>query len=164
MNGLVRIDPSELFVPATLTHLRKYNICKLFADDCKLYGPVKENDENKMQIDLTSLENWSKQWQLPFNASKCKVIHLGRKNPNRTYDLNDVILEVSDHEKDLGVIIDDNLKFRTHAAAAIKKANRTLGIIKKSYTSRDAMTISPILGGRKLGGTPKSGKNIWLDP
>lgn len=38
----------------------KYNICKLFADDCKLYGSVKENDDNKMQIDITSLENWSK--------------------------------------------------------------------------------------------------------
>ena len=22
----------------------KFNICKLFADDCKLYGPVNEND------------------------------------------------------------------------------------------------------------------------
>ena len=99
----------------------KYNICKLFADDCKLYGSVNENDGNKMEIDLHNLEKWSQQWQLPFNAKKCKVMHVGSKNPNRAYKLNDMILDASDHEKDLGVIIDDSLKFRTHVAAAIKK-------------------------------------------
>ena len=66
-------------------------------------------------------------WKPPFNAKKCKVMHVGRKNPNREYKLNDMFLDASDHEKDLGVIIiDDSLKFRTHAAAAIKKANQTL--------------------------------------
>ena len=53
-------------------------------------------------------------------------------------------LDASDHEKDFGVIIDESLKFLTHAAAAIKKANKTFGIIKKSYTSRDAVTISTL--------------------
>ena len=48
-------------------------------------------------------------------------MHVGSKNPNREYKLNDMILDASDHEKDLGVIIDESLKFRTHAAAAIKK-------------------------------------------
>ena len=28
----------------------KFNICKLFADDCKSYGPGNENDGNKMEI------------------------------------------------------------------------------------------------------------------
>ena len=75
---------------------------------------------------------------------KCKVMHVGSKNPNREYKLNDMFLDTSHHEKDLGVIIDDKLKFRNQAAAAIKKANQTLGIIKKSYTSRDAVTISTL--------------------
>ena len=84
---------------------------------------MNENDGNKMEIDLHSLEKWSR--QLPFNAKKCKVMHVGSKNPNREYKLNDMILDASDHEKDLGVIIDESLKFRTHAVAAIKKANQT---------------------------------------
>ena len=80
----------------------KFNICKLFADDCSLYGPVNETDSNKMEIDLHNLEKWSKQWQLPFNAKKCKVMHVGSKNPNREYKLNGMFLDTSDHEKDLG--------------------------------------------------------------
>ena len=48
-----------------------------FADDCKLYGAVNDDGDNTMQIDLKSLESWSRKWQLPFNAAKCKVMHFG---------------------------------------------------------------------------------------
>ena len=56
----------------------------------------------------------------------------------------DKILEETDVEKDLGVLIDKNLKFHEHTAAATKKANQILGIIKRSYTSRDLKTISTL--------------------
>ena len=82
----------------------KYSTCKLFADDCKLYGIVNSTDQNKLQQDLINLERWSELWQLPFNSSKCKVMHFGHQNP---YYLNDQTLDETDREKDLGVIIDD---------------------------------------------------------
>ena len=34
----------------------EYNLCKLFASDCKLYGTVNDDEVNKMQMDLKSLE------------------------------------------------------------------------------------------------------------
>ena len=125
----------------------KFNICRLFADDCKLYGAIgKDMDlvDNKLQVDLTGLENWSKRWQLPFNAQKCKVMHFGKDNPRHSYSMNGHTLEETDQEKDLGVIIDENLKFHVHTAAAAKNGNRMLGIIKKSYCTRDADTISTL--------------------
>ena len=42
-------------------------------------------------------------------------------------------LEHINEEKDLGVIIDNELKFHKQTAAAVKKANSSLGIIKKSF-------------------------------
>ena len=36
------------------------------------------------------------------------------------------------------------MNFRINASAAAKKANQILGLIKKSYTSRDETTISPL--------------------
>ena len=122
----------------------KFNVCKLFADDCKLYGTVDKASENKLQLDLSNLERWSEKWQLPFNASKCKVMHFGYRNPNHSYHLNDHLLESTHSEKDLGVNIDDSLKFHVHTAAASKKANQILGAIKKSYHTRDASTISSL--------------------
>ena len=58
----------------------KYNLCKLFADDCKLYGKVASMGENLVQADLTHLEEWSRIWQLPFNAEKCKSTGCFKKN------------------------------------------------------------------------------------
>ena len=72
---------------------------------------MNENDGNKMEIDLHNLEQWPRQWQLPFNAKKCKVMLVGSKNPNREYKLIDMFLDASGHEKDLGVIIDDSFKW-----------------------------------------------------
>ena len=110
----------------------KFDVCKLFADDCKLYGSAKSSGVIKLQLDLNNLEIWSKQWQLPFNTTKCKVMHFGNHNPNHSYLLNDCFLESTHSEKDLGVIVDDELKFNVQTAAASKKANQILGIIKKS--------------------------------
>ncbi len=36
-------------------------------------------------------------------------------------------------EKDLGVIVDDQLKFHTHTSTAVNKSNQILAIIKKSF-------------------------------
>ena len=120
----------------------KQNFCKLFADDSKLYGIKRKVGENSVQTDLSNMEQWSKMWQLPFNVSKCKVLHIGSQNKGDHYHLNGQELEVSTFEKDLGVNIDNELKFHVQSASATKKANQMLGVIKKSYMSRDAATIT----------------------
>ena len=47
-------------------------------------------------------------------------------------------------EKDLGVLMDKDLKFRKHAAAVIAKASKIMGVIKKSFQELDCVTL-PIL-------------------
>ena len=116
-----------------------FNFCKMFADDCKLYGAV--NQVNLMQADLTNMERWSEKWQLPFNASKCKVMHLGTNNERMKYVLYDRQLDTTNSDKDLGYYVDNELKFHVHTAAATKKANQIVGVIKRSYESLDAKTI-----------------------
>ena len=45
-----------------------------------------------------------------LNASKCKIMHFGNKNPGREYFIENgierVVLGVTEVEKDLGVMID----------------------------------------------------------
>ena len=120
------------------------NYTKLLADDCKLYGTVDNSPLNSMQADLNNLVEWSQKWQLPFNENKCKVMHLGFGNRKLDYFMDDHCLETVESEKDLGVIVDDELKFRKHAAAVTKKANQFLGTIKRTYQTRDAGTISTL--------------------
>ena len=47
-------------------------------------------------------------------------------------------------EKDLGVLIDKELKFHKQTAAVIKKANSVLGVIKRAFGKPDAKTL-PLL-------------------
>ena len=58
--------------------------------------------------------------------------------------MNDHRLEAIRFERDLGVIVDDELNFYMHTATATKKANQILEIIKRSYQTRDAVTISTL--------------------
>ncbi len=46
-------------------------------------------------------------------------------------------LESVTEEKDLGILIDDELKFHKHVSAAISKANQTLGIVKRTFDTLD---------------------------
>ena len=115
----------------------KSNICKLFVDDCKIYGDVSKADNNTLQTDLTALETWSKIWQLPFNVTKCKVMRFGYHNQRTDYELYNQVLEDTSVEKDLGIMVDNKLNFHAHASAASKKANQILGVIEKAYKSRD---------------------------
>ena len=91
---------------------------------------------------MCNLEASSAKWQLPFNATKCKVLHFGANNLRHPYMLNNHTLESIKSEKDLGIIIDEELKYHVHTTSATKKANQVLGIIKSSYVTRDANTIA----------------------
>ena len=70
--------------------------------------------------------------------------HLGHSNRRYQYTLNGQPLEATSEEKDLGVIIDDQLRFRKHAAAAVKRANRVLGCIKRTIKYKEKDMIVPL--------------------
>ena len=71
-------------------------------------------------------------------------MHFGHNNPLLSYALNGQTLDKISSEKDLGVMVDDQLKFHMHTAAATKKANQILGTIKRTYKTRDENTITTL--------------------
>ena len=60
------------------------NITKLLADDTKIIETIKNNlDLEIFQYDSVQLVEWANQWQMSFNAEKCKFMHFNNKrNPD----------------------------------------------------------------------------------
>ncbi len=125
-------------------------ITMMFADDTKLFTQIKdESDVAKLQDDIDNLQAWADAWQLRFNPEKCKVLHLGRNNQRANYTMTTVAgdrleLQSTDLEKDLGVWIDPSLTFSSHCETQAGKANRTLGLIRRTYSYLDEVSLTKL--------------------
>ena len=120
-----------------------------FADDrpTKIFNKVNSVQEvENLRTDLRSLVSWSKEWQMLLNLDKCKVMHLGYNNPHVDYFMDATQMQEVHEEKDLGVIVSDDLKRDKQCVTVVKKANKLLGMIKRNFIDRSKATIQTTFG------------------
>lgn len=120
------------------------SLCRLFADDSKIYRRVKTNEDQEIiQSDLLRLCNWSDKWLLDFSVPKCKVVQYGTNIIEFIYKMRDnntgllKNLPCVEEEKDLGIKFSNTLKFDNHISMAVNKANQIVGLIKRSLNYMD---------------------------
>ena len=80
--------------------------------------------------DLRKLYNWSEDWQMLFNLSKCKAMHFDYNSNKNTSLLGGHILETVDEEKDLKVMTWNDWKTSSQCINVVKTANQVLDVIK----------------------------------
>ncbi|CAM4715701.1 unnamed protein product [Lepidochelys kempii] len=102
------------------------NVLIKFADDTKLGATANtEKDRDIIQEDLDDLVNWSNSYRMKLNSEKCKVMHLGINNKNFCYKLGTHYLEVTEEEKNLGVLVDHRMTMSRQCDMALKKLMRS---------------------------------------
>uniref|UniRef100_A0A8C5M6F8 Reverse transcriptase domain-containing protein n=1 Tax=Leptobrachium leishanense TaxID=445787 RepID=A0A8C5M6F8_9ANUR len=117
----------------------------LFADDTKICNRVDvPGGISQMTNDLGKLKKWSELWQLSFNVDKCKIMHLGRKNPRAEYRIFDTVLTSTSEERDLGVIISEDLRVSSQCNRAAGNASRMLGCVGRGISSRKREVLMPL--------------------
>ncbi|GAB0182847.1 cAMP-dependent protein kinase inhibitor alpha [Grus japonensis] len=107
-----------------------------FSDDTKLCGAVDTLEgRDAIQRDPGMLERWACVHHIKFNKAKCKVLHVGQRNPKHNYWLGREWIESSLEEKDLGMLVDKKLNVTQQCTLAAQNANHILGCIQRSVTS-----------------------------
>ena len=75
------------------------------------------------------------------NARLCMV---GKSNRQFQYIMSNHTLETTSEERDLGVIVTNNLKFAGHCQSACQKANRVLGMIRRTISYKTPEILLPL--------------------
>ena len=85
---------------------------------------------------------WSREWQMVFNTDKCTVMHIGNRNQRgKTYYMESHKLQECHEEKDLGVLVSDDLKVGSQCNQAFSKANWMLGILKRNIVNKTPLIM-----------------------
>ena len=109
-----------------------------FADDTKNFRKIKQDgDYEHLQDDLDKLIKWYEKWQMLFTFSKCRCLHTGHGNEDVHYTMGGRVLSTTTKEKDLGVIINVDVKILEQCAMAASKGKQMLGFIRRNTTYKE---------------------------
>ncbi|CAI2738740.1 unnamed protein product [Dicrocoelium dendriticum] len=105
----------------------------LFADDVKIWRAISNKaDQDLLQHDLDCIYEWSKSNKLQLNMAKCKVMHL-RHQLVSAYKIGDHTLAKVSHERDLGVLVQEDLGCSKQAEKATRTGNQHFGLLRRAF-------------------------------
>lgn len=117
------------------------NFCLLhmYADDTQMYYSFYPQDYEsaifKINSDLEKLSEISSYHSLSINPTKSALLLFGKKcdrmkiGKNLNINVNGCVLELSHTAKNLGLILDDTLRFREHICKVIQRAYMSLRLL-----------------------------------
>ncbi len=128
------------------------SVCKLYADDSKLYGcfPKNVSSSGSLQLGLCSVSTWTKEWQLSINSSKCNVLKLGfrGRDMSHEYTFDDSNIQNVSSCLDLGVTMSSTLTFTEHSGHLVTKATSKSGLVYRAFASRSKVFMINMLKGQ----------------
>ena len=119
----------------------------LFADDNKLFKNIyNDSDTLLLQRGINKMHSWSTNSLLRFHPDKCYSINIRSKSKQycyHNYKMNYKDLENKSKIKDLGIIVDENLRFSNHIINKVNKADQIMGVIRRTmvYLNRHNFSL-----------------------
>ena len=112
----------------------------LYADDTKIWRVIEsESDCCTLQNDIDSMNNWARRNFMKFHPLKCKVLSVTHKIEDNilpfsrySYRLGGTILDYVHEEKDLGIIINHKLNWKSHHQLILSKATSMFNLLRRT--------------------------------
>ena len=109
-----------------------------------------QHSAENLASDLIQLEKWAKKMNMSFHPEKCKIMHLGKNNLKSEYEMtnnegNLHTLEEVEIEKDLGILIDNELKFFKTYSSKGKQRKQSLGVFKEYFQVHKQRNLPSII-------------------
>ncbi len=76
---------------------------------------------------------WTEKWQMKLNINKCNVMHIGNINDHVNYTLRGSDFSKIKQEKDLVIIIRNDLKPKKHISKVVKTAKKLTDLIGRAF-------------------------------
>ena len=128
----------NIFIDDIDNEASQVDMIKKFADDTKGLKVVKNvQDRDSLQNTLDNLARWAKDWGMKFNIPKCKIMHVGLRNPSYKYRMEGIELQEVTEEKDIGILVHQSLRPSKHCKKAADMAGAVLKQITKNFHFRD---------------------------
>ena len=105
------------------------------------------NDQLMFQEDLDRLCTWSERNRMDFNVEKCKLMRITMKKQPfiSNFTLKGSVLEEVNEFRDLGLLTNHHLSWNSHIDTITSKANRILGLIKRTCRGwKDTETLKTL--------------------
>ena len=119
------------------TSLKGLETNKLFyADDSKFYADCSiPGAAEALQRDLNRVTDWTINTGMRFNKQSCKKVVFGVQ-PGTRLELCRSELQEAEFEKDLGVVMSNDLKFQRHAIHTLQKTWALFHLYRRALRNR----------------------------
>ena len=117
----------------------------LYTDVSKMYRVIStQEDLYTFQSDIDKISDWCKMNKMRINTKKCKIMRITRKKSPLVgeYKIEGQPSKSVNEYKDLGLFTASNLSWNQHVDKITAKANRVLGLVKRTF--RDLKDIDTI--------------------
>ena len=119
----------------------------LFSDNNKPFRSIySDSDALLLQGDIDKMYSWSTNSLLRFHPDKCyysiNIRNKSKQHCHHNYKMNNKDLENKTVIKDLGIIVDENLRFSNHIIDKVNKANQIMGIIRRTMVYLDKHNLT----------------------
>lgn len=135
-----------------------------FADDKKIAKSVRTmNDTDTLQRTIDNFVTWCDNNGLELNVAKCKIMTFSwkRANIDRVYTIKGEPIKNTDEMRDLGVMMDPKLTFRSHIEHIKKKADSVLAFVKRECYKTFDTNVAKLLYGALVRSHLEFANVIW---